>query len=106
MINARAARTWPAAGRRRAGAGRGGSGPGKISKQLRKTVCILSNNTMAFGGYKNLSKSQSFTSEVGSLGGVRHYEQPGSRDDAVLVLLGILSLSLSLRAGDGVVGHV
>lgn len=61
---------------------------------------------MAFGGYKNLSKSQSFTSEVGSLGGLRHYEQPGSRDDAVLVLLGILSLPLSLGAGDGVVGHV
>lgn len=78
---------------------------GKISKQLRKTFCNLSNNTMAWG-LQNLSKSQSFTSEVGSLGGGRHYEEPGSRDYAVLVVLSILSLSFSLGAGYRVVGDV
>lgn len=41
-----------------------------------------------------------------SLGGRRHHEQPGSRDDAVLVVLRVLACTLTLGARERVVGHV
>lgn len=60
---------------------------------------------MAWGLQKSIKKSVFYIGGRFTRRG-RHYEEPGSRDDAVLVVLSILSLSLSLGAGDGVVGHV
>lgn len=74
-------------------------------RKLGKTFCKLSNNTMALGGYKIYQKvSLLYRRSVSRRGG--HCQEPGSRDDAVLVVLGVLSLSLALSARHRVVWNV